>query len=265
VLLGLGHWAGAWLLAVPPARPGGVAGFAFAGSLLLALGFPVVLGSPLAALPLLALAAYGLTRLSGVWGSGGVRAIGYLWWLSLCAVLIALVGRPEGLALPWWGVVVAAVVAGLAFAQYVWCRRSAPPAESFVFGVLDPHDRSAVLLLLVSLISGFFMVRIVAYEALNRLLAEPGDAFICVQSVVINLSALGLMVVAFRRVDREVRNIGIMVTIIGALKVFVFDLLQTKGPFLVASLFTFGLAAAVGSSVLRRWHQREAERSGAAS
>ena len=70
-----------------------------------------------------------------------------------------------------------------------------------------------------------------------------------------NASAAGIMIFAYFRRNKEVRNVAIMVTLIGAVKVFIYDLLGAHGVPLVASVFTFGLAAAIESVALGRWQK----------
>ena len=78
----------------------------------------------------------------------------------------------------------------------------------------------------------------------------------CGDSIVINAAATGIMFFAFYRGNKELRNVAILVIIVGAVKVFLYDLLGTHGFPLVASIFTFGLAAALQSVALGRWHKR---------
>jgi uncharacterized membrane protein len=92
----------------------------------------------------------------------------------------------------------------------------------------------------------------------------PGNvsnSFRCAQSIIINLAAAGLMLAAIYLRNREIRNVSILVTLIGAVKVFLYDLLLTHGMPLVLSIFTFGLVAALESIALGRW-QREPSREG---
>ena len=55
----------------------------------------------------------------------------------------------------------------------------------------------------------------------------------------------------------EVITIAILVTLIGAGKVFMIDLLSTKGIPLVLSVLSFGLVASVESLILTRWQKIE--------
>jgi len=54
------------------------------------------------------------------------------------------------------------------------------------------------------------------------------------------------------------RNIAILLTIIGGAKVFLYDLLGGGGLPRVLSLFSFGLAAALESLLLGRWQLQAA-------
>jgi uncharacterized membrane protein len=63
------------------------------------------------------------------------------------------------------------------------------------------------------------------------------------------------MVIAMRLRNSEIRNMAILVTIIGAVKVFLFDLMSAKGMPLVLSVLSFGIAAAVESIILGRWQR----------
>jgi hypothetical protein len=63
------------------------------------------------------------------------------------------------------------------------------------------------------------------------------------------------MLFAYFRHNKEVRNVAILITLVGAVKVFLYDLLGAHGIPLVASVFTFGLAAAIESVALGRWQK----------
>ena len=104
------------------------------------------------------------------------------------------------------------------------------------------------------------MLRIAVLQALTLSAppAEVANAFGCSQSILINASAAGIMLFAYFRRNKEVRNVAILVTLIGALKVFLYDLIGAHGVPLVASVFTFGLAAATESVALGRWQKNAA-------
>ena len=125
--------------------------------------------------------------------------------------------------------------------------------------IRDSKDRSAVLLLVAGLISGFFAVRIALFQGIQMLPAEmQRDAFRCSQSVIINCAAIGLILFAFLKQNKEIRNVAIFVTVIGGIKVFLYDLMGTHGVPLVFSVFSFGMAAAVESIALGKWQKQPA-------
>jgi len=88
-------------------------------------------------------------------------------------------------------------------------------------------------------------------------LTAPGNALLGAQSVIINLGAIVLMVSGLRRKNKEILYTGIGVVVIGACKALGYDLFKVHGLPLVFSVFSFGLAAAVGSMSLSRWSHAE--------
>jgi hypothetical protein len=259
VIAGLAHLGLALWLAQDK-KPGakGANAFVFAGSVLLVLALPVATGGIMASLPFLAAVAFGLAILSDQWQSGGVRWTSYLLqiYAAIALASLFLVDEPDVHALG--GTLSAALLSCLGLLHYKWCRANKPAAESVFFTKLDKSDFSAVLLLLVSLLSAFFMLRIVAYQFLVFLLQADavGNAFRCTQSVIINVSAAVLMLFALAHRKKEVRNVAILVTIIGAIKVFLYDMIGgMHGLPLVLSVFSFGLATALESFGLTRWHR----------
>ena len=103
------------------------------------------------------------------------------------------------------------------------------------------------------------MIRVVIFQAMQFIPAEmQRDTFRCGQSVLINAAAISLIVLAYLRQNKEIRNVAILVTIVGALKVFLYDLFGTHGLPLVFSVFSFGMAAAVESLALGKWQKQPA-------
>jgi hypothetical protein len=84
----------------------------------------------------------------------------------------------------------------------------------------------------------------------------PPEAFGCAQSVLINTAAIVLIALAYLRHDKELRNVAIIVTVVGGFKVFAYDLLGAHGLPLVFSVFSFGMAAAVESIALGKWQKK---------
>ena len=98
------------------------------------------------------------------------------------------------------------------------------------------------------------MIRVVIFQAMQFIPAEmQRDTFRCGQSVLINGAAIALILFAYLRRDKEIRNVAILVTLIGGIKVFLYDLFGAHGLPLVFSVFSFGMAAAVESVALGKW------------
>ncbi|HXE97778.1 MAG TPA: hypothetical protein VN642_15340 [Dongiaceae bacterium] len=228
--------------------------FTFAGGALLSLALPAATGTFVMSLPVISLVAITMAIVSRVWENGGVRGTTYLMNLYSCAALVVVLrGEGPGAVDPI-NMLPAGLLAVIALYHYQWCRRWPVPVNSALFDVCDRNDRSAVLLLLGGLVSGFFMIRIGLFQAMQFIPAETQrDTFRCGQSVLINAAAITLIVLAYLRRNKEIRNVAILVTVIGGIKVFLYDLLGAHGLPLVFSVFSFGMAAAVESIALGKW------------
>ena len=260
-IVGVGHLAAAVLLAGrDPRGAHGTNAFLFAGSVLLALALPLVVGSTLPSLPVLAAVAFGASVMSAKWHSGSVRLTSYLLQIYAAVALAAVVLRWETMPSFSVSVVSAGGIACLGLLHYRWCRNRKPPAESAFYSRIDKSDLAAVAILLAALLSAFFLLRMIAQRILGMSLApaELNNAMQCSQSVIINLSAIVLIFFAQAYNNREVRNVAILVTVIGAVNVFLYDLLRAHGLPLVISVLSFGLATAVESVILGRWQRLSA-------
>ncbi len=240
----------------------GAGSFAFACGVLLALALPVATGMFVISLPVISLVAITLAVMSRTWGSGSIRIISYLFQLYCCVAMVISFRGAGPTAMDAVNILPTGLLAGIILYQYQWSR-SWPPSEKYLFfGRFDVHDRSAVLLLLTGLISGFYMMRIALFQVVTLLpAAMHRDAFVCAQSVLINSAAIALILFAFLRKNKEIRNVAILVMIVGGIKVFMFDLMATHGLPLVSSVFSFGLAAAAESIALSKWQKQPAEQS----
>jgi len=234
--------------------------FAIAGGALLALALPAATGAFVMSLPAISLVAITMAIVSRVRENGGLRVTTYLMNIYACLALV-LVLRGDGPgATDAVNMLPAGLVAVISIYHYQWCRRWPAPATSALFDAFDRNDRSAALLLLGGLASGFFMIRIGIFQAMQFVPAAlQGDAFRCGQSVLINAAAIALILFSYLRRDKEIRNVAILVTVVGAVKVFLYDLLGTHGLPLVFSVFSFGMAAAVESLALGKWQKQPAD------
>ena len=258
VIVGAGHLVVAvWLANRDRKGARGANAFLFAGSVLLGLALPETTGNMLLSLPVLAAVAFWAAVMSAKWLSGSVRLTSYLLQIyasvTLAVVLLGWETTPSFLTI----VISSGGIACLGLMQYRWCRNRMPPEESAFFSKFDKSDLSAVTILLAALLSAFFMLRVIVYQASVMILApiDLNNAFRCSQSVIINLSAIVLMFLALMQRSRELRNVAILLTVIGAINVFLFDLLRGHGIPLVVSVLSFGLATAVESVILGRWQR----------
>ncbi len=250
-----------WMAGRKETGSSGANAFIFAGMTLLALALPAASGSFLFSLPAVALTALWLLVVSQRWHSGGTRAISYLAQFYAAAALALFLHGNSEKAVDFPTAIPAALLSGTSLYHYLLARRSTPLGASSFFTGFDRQDRSAVLLLLGALTSGFFFLKVCVFHLLLNMPGNVSNSFRCAQSIIINLAAAGLMLAAIYLRNREIRNVSILVTLIGAVKVFLYDLLLTHGMPLVLSIFTFGLVAALESIALGRW-QREPSREG---
>ncbi len=254
------HLAIAWKLSTRrAARAPGINAFTLAGAALLCVSLPDLLGSMLYALPLLSALALGINAVSNRWGSGGMRATSYMLQIFVTLCLTWFLGG-EGIADHFYdGIIVSAICGLFGLAHYRYCRKTPPPEESTLFSSFDKLDRSAVLVLLAGLANGYFMTMVLVYQGLLR---YPGvqlaEALAAIQSVSINGAATVIMSLALAWRNKELRNVAILIIIIGGAKVFLGDMLSISGLGLVVSVFSFGMAASLQSYALTRWQKVEA-------
>jgi hypothetical protein len=246
-----------WLAQRPVEGAPGTGSLTCAGGALLALALPAATGMFILSLPIISLVAIFMAVMSRVWASGTVRATTYLFHIYACIALVIALKGDSPAAMDTVNILPAGLLACIILYQYQWCRRFPPPADVSLFARFDHNDRSAVLLLVSGLISGFFMVRIGIFQTLQIIpVALQRDSFRCGQSLFINGAAIALILLAYLRRNKEIRNVAILVTVVGAIKVFLYDLLGTHGMPLVLSVFSFGMAAAVESIALGKWQKQ---------
>jgi hypothetical protein len=252
-LVALAAWSGLRGGAAPALNA-----FLVAAVSLFAFGFSSATGSFLGALPLLSCTAFGLALLSARLNSGGTRVISYLLQVGVaCALTLLLAGGGRTAAHPGLAALASGVLAAAALLHHRWCRRHAPPAGSLAFSFLGAGDRCAVALLTASLAGGFFLLRTGAFVLIGSSTPAAGNVFGGAQSVIITVAAMALLALAFTRRSTELRSVAILVTLVGAAKVCVYDLVALQGVVRVVSIFSFGLLAAVASVVLGRWQRRD--------
>jgi uncharacterized membrane protein len=156
------------------------------------------------------------------------------------------------------GALSSGLLASIAFVHYFWSRRNPPAAGETLLHKLNKNDRGAGMLLIAALFGGFFTMRVGLYQTLDYLHAATRSNFDGAQSVLINVTAIVVLWLSLLRHNRELRNVAVILIIIGAGKVFLMDMVSLKGMPLMVSVFTFGLVAAFASFVLGRWNKSPA-------
>ncbi len=231
----------------------GICSFTTSGSFFLLLAFPAAVGDLLLTIPVWALLALGLARVSVACEIGGIRLTSYFIPVLACVLGIAFgrfaVDNPS----PVVAISSTGILAVLSGAQYYWCRKNPISCHAGFFAVMDKADRSRIVLLAVSLVSGFCMLQIASFEILALYEGDSTNVLRGVQSILINLGAALLLLMASSGRSREILNVAVLVIVIGAFKVFGYDLFRAHGVPLVLSVLSFGVAAAVCSTVMSRW------------
>lgn len=253
VLAGAAHLAVAWwLVRRTGATAPGTTAFTLAGSTLVALALPLATGNPLAGSAITAGVALALAVVSGRSGSGGMRAVSYLLQIYAGGTLIVLLWTTEKTEPSMIGAGASALLAALGACHYLWARRTLPPAGGLWTGSESPRDRWAGILLVATMLCAFFTLRMGLYQGLEVMGAMSEEAFIGGQSLIINLAAVALLLVSLRGRDMEVRNVGLLITVVALGKVLL-DVVDLKGMSLLVSIFSFGVVVTVASLVLGRW------------
>jgi hypothetical protein len=253
VLAGAAHlWIAWWLARRGGAAAHGTTSFALAGGLMIAFALPMAVGHALLASTAVGALAVGLALVSLRTGTGGVRLVSYLLQFYASASLVVLLRATETTAPSLVGAAASGLLALIGAYHYYWSRRYPPPPGGPLTDRFNRNDRWAALLLVAALLGGYFTLRMGLYQGLHAVHLATPRAFGSGQSLLVNLTAAALLIISLRQRSTELRNVGILITVVAAGKVF-FDLFSLKGMALLISIFTFGIAAAIASYVLGRW------------
>lgn len=232
-----------------------ITSFALAGGVILLQTLPPTIGNLLFALPLWSTVALLLAIFSKKFDINGVRAVSYLLQGATCLIGIGSASFQTNSPTPLPVILIAGLLMMLCGAHYYWCRRNMPSTD-YGFFSLDRKDISAVIMLVASLFSGFFMLRVISYQILLITANNPANALIGIQSLLINLGALALLFIANKKHHKEILTIAVLLIIIGGFKVFCYDLFKSAGMSLVLGVLSFGVLAAVSSIILTRWSSK---------
>ncbi|MBW6519880.1 MAG: hypothetical protein K0A99_02565 [Desulfoarculaceae bacterium] len=254
--LSLFHFVVAWSIFKFSRQGGaGICAYVVAGAVLMVMSTLSATDNILLVLPFWSLVAVMLTLASQTCEIGGIRLTSYL--LQGVATFLGItygVFLP-GTSTPVLSLLVVGFLAVMSAFQYYWSRKHRVNCSKGFFALMDPRDISAAILLFAALIDGFFMVQLVTYKLLAAFIADPGNALVGAQSIVINVGAMGLMIFGLLKKNREILYTAIGVVVIGGVKTIGYDLFKVHNIPLVLSVFSFAAAAAVGSVVFSRWSQ----------
>lgn len=259
-LAGLGWTALLFLAAALAAHHSGESGkgaciFTFAGAALLLAATPDLVANLLLALPLWSLGGLFLIRLSGHCEIGGIRLASYLLQVAAGVTGFAAGGFSIAAANLPLSLAVATTLMAMAAFHYQQSRRHPLACSAGFFATIDRQDRSAIALLLVAAANGFAVLQLGAALALAGQTADFPNLITGLRSLFLNSGALLLMMLGLRTQNRDLLAVALAIFIIAAGKVFGYDLFEARGVPLVLSVFSFGVAAALGSLTLRRWQQ----------
>lgn len=235
-------------------NPAAPASFGVAAIVAFVPGLWLATGSLQVTLPATAALALAAAAWSARIDSGGLRAValGLQVGTTVTAIVGGLFAAPA--AAPWLGIALGVTLATLAGRHYRWTRSTPPPPASF-YARWTPTDLPGHALFWATIACVFGSLRVAVHPVLAALPIDVDNAFAGAQSVLGNGIAIALLVHAWRHQSRSTLRSAVVVAAIGGAKVFTSDFLTLHGVPLVLSVFSFGLAAAVGSYVLGRWPQ----------
>ena len=214
---------------------------------------PAITPNLLITIPLWSLGALLLLKLSWHSKVGGIRLTSYLLQIVACATgVFSGVFSIEQAGNAVFTSTVATVLMALGGFHYYMSRQNIFITDNGFYGKIDKKDYSAVALLIASLISGFYMLQHLATFALSPAAAEFPSIITGLRSIFINGGAFLLIMMGIRNKNKDLLGTALAVFIIGAIKVFGYDLFEITGVPLVLSVFSFGAAAALGSVAFSR-------------
>ncbi len=227
------------------------ASLVLAGLLLLALSLPQATTPPALTVLLWAVAAYTVSRLSTgrLDGRLHVAALALSTYTCGAALYWKLPSvAPDGVFLRTLALVLLVAVS-VAHVRTL-SRDAMRDADD------APPDVAAVPVILACALYAFGVGRIGLHALLGALSFDSLAAFQCAQSMLINVMGLILGILGLKTRSAALLGVAVAVALVGAAKVFVYDLTQTQGIPLLLSIFTFGLTTAAGSFLWTRWQRQ---------
>ncbi|MBL8731260.1 MAG: hypothetical protein JNN13_02695 [Planctomycetes bacterium] len=205
-------------------------------------------------LPAVAINAFVVALWSHSLGSGGLRLLATLTQHAVLLVAIAagcFTTPPESELL---AIVLGGLLATLTILHGRWARRVPPPAGS-LYARLSPTDLVGGAMFWSASAAIFCTLRVAMFPVLASMTTPTDGPFQAAQSVLVNVMAMVLLVTAKVRRNQELLRRAVILAAVGGAKVFAADFLTLQGVPLVLAVFSFGVAAAIGSFVLGRWNK----------
>lgn len=140
--------------------------------------------------------------------------------------------------------------AGTILAHYLLFQRRSTAEDR---PVATASLRIAAAMLALFVVHLFSASRQMLFLALTQLHIPLENTFPCYQTVLINLGAVLIAYIGLKAQKREWHRLGILVAVVGVIKVFLFDLPNYSGFPVVLSVASLGVTAAAGSFILTRW------------
>ena len=226
----------------------------FAVLLMFALGTPSAFQSLPLTFVLWAAVAFGTDSLADRWGSSPLRCAAWAFQTFTCAVAAASGVLLTVTPLTPARLVGLLIVAGICLAHYIRYR-SIVTQESDRVGNAPLILVASLALLFYALTYMFGISRSLLFYLLSVSPLDVDITFQCSQSMLINGSALCASVIGLIRRDRHLILAALILAGIGATKLFGFDLVHCQGLPLVINVTLFGITAATGSIVWKRWQR----------
>ncbi|HIJ78066.1 MAG: hypothetical protein OEY01_02005 [Desulfobulbaceae bacterium] len=218
---------------------------------------PTITQNLLIAISLWSIGALLLLKLSWHSKIGGIRLSSYLLQIIACAtgVLSGAFAIQHADISPFTLTVTTAMMLLSGF-HYYMSRKKFLVAGNGFFGIIDKKDYSAIAMLIASLTYGFYMLQQVAMLIITPDPADFNNIITGLRSIFINGGAFLLILMGIKNKNKDLLGTALAVFIVGAAKVFGYDLFEISGVPLVLSVFSFGAAAALGSLALSRWQKQ---------
>jgi len=198
------------------------------------------------------LAAAALTALPRLARNRSVTVLSHVFQGFVCLAACILGILSTGAAFPAKQAVLTAVLGSLCLAQYARSRRPLADSRALSF---DAAAYTALVPLGAGLCYAFAIGRVVLYSAFAHF-QWGEEAFQSAQSILLSAGAVSAAILGLLWMHEQLLAISIAIAMIGAAKVFAYDLARLHGVPVVLSVLSFGVSLALGPALWRRWQRQ---------